>query len=1007
MRIYSNLVIIWCLIYIASILNEINSIKSAQNKRVFNIGGLLPDSYLLKRLENRSSVLDIDNENCHYDELTALDAIRFATKKLSALFEQFYGCSIQLNSADTHCDVSYGTRSFFELAKDIQRTLIVFGGSCDSTIKPIAESVQFFNLTMLSYTETDPTFSDQSKYNGFYRIVPSEEQHNDLRIHLIRKYNWTRVGTIYLTKTKYTLAHNLLIRELDKIVNVTMSRSILENQQSNQYETILNEFISDDIKIIIGLFDYNTTYKFFCEVYKKNMFGKNYQWIILGTNAKRFLHDNSDHVLSDDLDCTRDQILIALNGTLQTKIVEYSHEYDMGWAPDEKNSDSHFVQINSNNVYKNKVESEPKEPGSEFEDYYASIVESYLSALSKDFKMFSNKKSCFDSFFHGYAFDVILAIFKTFSVLAESKMLSCNTNMFERDIDWFSLLTNALNKISFKGVTGNVTFQNGSRIGQIKLEQLLVYMTDEKVLDLDEVLIYVNDQNEDKFYLKNEIKWHGKRPPTDQTIKIRELYKIPRKIFYGMAVLATSGILLALGFLFFNIKFRKHRFIKMSSPYLNNLIIVGCLFSYTSIYFLGEFDGFYIKKICLIRQWLLTIGFTLAFGAMFSKTYRVHAILTNATLTKKVIKDYKLFGIVIFLLMIDIIILVSWQVFDPLKIVRRQYDQITEGENIKIIDSLVCESSHIKIWIASLFSYKSLLILFGCFFAYETRNVTISALNDSKYIGISVYNVLIMCSSGAAIAFIVQNQNAALILMTLFIFFCTSITLCLVFIPKVLEVRQDPSGKRNQKPKSTNFKKMTSTKDQSLLYKQASSVQQDFDKKIKLLSDDNKKKIGVLEQLNKKIMSIVQSSIENNCLYLKECIDYIQSQDEQTKKLFDELKLYNLASKLDSNNYVVKNDFQKTSDCESNNRGVYNPDILVKIDHDDIENIDNDDEKSLKINPSTNTNQLNSVLPNSVATPMPMTPIKLRKFKSPPQIIDLMEEEKDEKNKNCIYKVDV
>ena len=204
--------------------------------------------------------------------------------------------------------------------------------------------------------------------------------------------------------------------------------------------------------------------------------------------------------------------------------------------------------------------------------------------------------------------------------------------------------------------------------------------------------------------------------------------------------------------------------------------------------------------------------------------------------------------------------------------------------------------------------------LFGCFFAYETRNVTISALNDSKYIGISVYNVLIMCSSGAAIAFIVQNQNAALILMTLFIFFCTSITLCLVFIPKVLEVRQDPSGKRNQKPKSTNFKKMTSTKDQSLLYKQASSVQQDFDKKIKLLSDDNKKKIGVLEQLNKKIMSIVQSSIENNCLYLKECIDYIQSQDEQTKKLFDELKLYNLASKLDSNNYVVKNDFQKTSD---------------------------------------------------------------------------------------------
>ena len=43
-------------------------------------------------------------------------------------------------------------------------------------------------------------------------------------------------------------------------------------------------------------------------------------------------------------------------------------------------------------------------------------------------------------------------------------------------------------------------------------------------------------------------------------------------------------------------------------------------------------------------------------------------------MTKKVIKDYKLFGIVIFLLVIDIIILVSWQLFDPLHIVQKQYD---------------------------------------------------------------------------------------------------------------------------------------------------------------------------------------------------------------------------------------------------------------------------------------------------------------------------------------------
>ena len=36
------------------------------------------------------------------------------------------------------------------------------------------------------------------------------------------------------------------------------------------------------------------------------------------------------------------------------------------------------------------------------------------------------------------------------------------------------------------------------------------------------------------------------------------------------------------------------------------------------------------------RAWVLMSGFTLAFGSMFSKTWRVHAIFTNIKLNKKV-----------------------------------------------------------------------------------------------------------------------------------------------------------------------------------------------------------------------------------------------------------------------------------------------------------------------------------------------------------------------------------
>jgi gamma-aminobutyric acid type B receptor len=64
--------------------------------------------------------------------------------------------------------------------------------------------------------------------------------------------------------------------------------------------------------------------------------------------------------------------------------------------------------------------------------------------------------------------------------------------------------------------------------------------------------------------------------------------------------------------------------------------------------------------------------------------------------------------------------------------------------------------------------------------------VQIPALNDSKYVGMSVYNVTIMCVLGVAISSVLyEQQNTSFLLISVFIIFCTTGTLCLVFVPKV------------------------------------------------------------------------------------------------------------------------------------------------------------------------------------------------------------------------------
>lgn len=82
------------------------------------------------------------------------------------------------------------------------------------------------------------------------------------------------------------------------------------------------------------------------------------------------------------------------------------------------------------------------------------------------------------------------------------------------------------------------------------------------------------------------------------------------------------------------------RQIKMSSPNMNNLIIIGCILTYISVILLG-LDSNLISEaafpyICTARAWILMSGFTLSFGSMFSKTWRVHSIFTNVQLNKKV-----------------------------------------------------------------------------------------------------------------------------------------------------------------------------------------------------------------------------------------------------------------------------------------------------------------------------------------------------------------------------------
>jgi len=73
----------------------------------------------------------------------------------------------------------------------------------------------------------------------------------------------------------------------------------------------------------------------------------------------------------------------------------------------------------------------------------------------------------------------------------------------------------------------------------------------------------------------------------------------------------------------------------------------------------------------------------------------------------------------------------------------------------------------------------------------------------------SLYNVVLLSITTAVVGYFLRDQHErSYILTSIFILLCVTITLCLVFVPKVLEVAKDPRSRaKPQRAVVTDAKK--------------------------------------------------------------------------------------------------------------------------------------------------------------------------------------------------------
>ncbi|KAK0159683.1 hypothetical protein PV327_010775 [Microctonus hyperodae] len=684
------------------------------------------------------------------------------------------GFELKLHSNDSECEPGLGASVMYNLLYNAPQKLMLLAG-CSTVCTTVAEASKMWNLVVLCYGASSPALSDRNRFPTLFRTHPSATVHNPTRIKLMQKFGWSRVAILQQAEEVFiSTVEDLESRCKEAGIEIVTRQSFL----SDPADAVRN-LRRQDARIIVGLFYVVAARRVLCEVYHQNLYGRSYVWFFIGWYEDNWFEINLD---KEGITCTKEQMRQAAEGHLTTEALMWN-----------QNNDTTISGMTSED-FRQRLNKMLKEDGYDIDnDRYP---EGYQEA-----------PLAYDA-----VWSVALAFNKTMEKLSKSGKSLKNFTYTDKEIA--DEIYSAINSTQFLGVSGYVAFSSqGDRIALTQIEQ---------VIDGKYVKLGYYDTQMDNLTWKNMERWIGNKIPQDRTIVRRVLRTVSLPLFICMCAISTLGIIIAIILVIFNIWNRHRRVILSSHPVCNTIMLVGVIACFISVFLLG-IDGRFVEPweyggICQARAWMLSLGFTLAFGAMFSKVWRVHRLTTKTkadqaklfmgkqkvSSVQKNIQPWKLYTMVSALIAIDIVILGLWQGLDPLQRTIETFplELSPHGDDdARIRPELEhCESENNSIWLGLIYAYKGVVLVFGLFLAYETRSIKVKQINDSRYVGMSIYNVVVLCLITAPVTMVIASQqDASFTFVALAIIFCCFLSMALIFVPKVIEVIRHPKDKAESK----------------------------------------------------------------------------------------------------------------------------------------------------------------------------------------------------------------
>ena len=690
-----------------------------------------------------------------------IPAVRLAVEHINKRRDILEGFSLKLLEGDSGCSIK--SKSIVTYVKNMfyseKQVVGIIGPGCSAATLALAPIVSLNNATSLivqSPGASSPLLNNVEYFNTF-RTISSSLAYVDTFLAIIRLNSWKRIACLYDEERIYFKSTFSVFSERASEAGLHVFSSAMYDGEDLQLFPV-QEIKDEQVRVVFVFAGAQTCRRLLCIAYNMSVLFPTYQWIFHDRSKSQLIKDETFRYNGKEFSCNETIMKLASHGAILNtqRITREDNETTVsGLTLDQYEEEYEQKRIE----YQNEI------------------------GLSK------NITTSFANLYYDAAWSFALSLNSSVPILRENGFSLVNYTYGQPEAT--EIIRQEFFNVQFEGISGPIMFNNETR-------------DSETIIDISQ--LWKNDTTVEVIEIGY---YYGNITMINQAMFINDTFdKEPVKIHLGVGVTVIFATMLSTTFTALlqlaNLVWYHKRSIKASSPNLSHLISSGCyLFAIAALaYSIQETfnlptstNSVAYATLCNTFTWCLVLGYSLVFGTVCAKMWRVYRIFHHFRNQSPgaLISDSALIVFVIILLFLDMIVCTVWNVTDPWlletsEVFNEHRGEIDDLPTISIYSS--CSCKNLYVWLGILVAYKGIIALVVVVLSIANRHIKRKEFKHAKKVNMLVYSLALIWGAGMPLHFILESFNLHIKFLIMCAMLNVAILLCcaLLFLPPVIPV---------------------------------------------------------------------------------------------------------------------------------------------------------------------------------------------------------------------------